>query len=136
MSKVWGREIWIVNNNLYCCKILQLNKGYICSHHMHRIKDETFYVLSGVVFMKRNDIEFFMEKGDPPVRIRPGEYHSFLGIHYSEILEVSTQHFEDDSYRKDISRELDSDEYNRYLKKFNRRGRLNESNETKNRGNA
>ena len=31
--------------------------------------------------------------------IKPEMYHSFIGVEDSEILEISTQHFEDDSYR-------------------------------------
>ena len=116
VKKVWGSELWIANNELYCCKILRLKKQYICSYHKHDIKDETFYILSGMVLMKHNDRSFFMEPDSEPVRIKPGEYHSFLGIHHSEILEISTQHFDNDSYRKDESRKLSDEEYGKYYK--------------------
>ena len=46
VDKVWGREEWIVNNEKYCGKKLILKKGYSCSMHHHKIKDETFYILS------------------------------------------------------------------------------------------
>src|SRR4051812_37450647 len=43
-DKIWGREIWITNTALYCGKHLLLNKGYQCSLHYHKIKDETFHL--------------------------------------------------------------------------------------------
>ena len=46
-EKGWGHELWIVNNNLYCGKILHFNKGKKCSWHYHKIKQETFYVQKG-----------------------------------------------------------------------------------------
>ena len=46
-EKGWGYELWIVNNNLYCGKILHFNKGKKCSWHYHKIKQETFYVQKG-----------------------------------------------------------------------------------------
>ena len=118
VEKVWGKETWIVNISLYCCKLLDIKKGFVCSYHKHDIKDEMFYVLSGVVMMNHDGDEFFMEKDSSPLRIKPGEYHSFLGIHNSRMIEISTQHFEDDSYRKDKSRELDDIEYVKNLNKF------------------
>ena len=46
-EKGWGYELWIVNNNLYCGKILHFDKGKKCSWHYHKIKQETFYVQKG-----------------------------------------------------------------------------------------
>ena len=49
--KVWGEEHWIVNKE-YCGKKLVLKKGFRCSMHFHKIKDETFYVISGKVLIE------------------------------------------------------------------------------------
>ena len=46
--KDWGVEYWIVNET-YCGKKLKLFQGMQCSLHHHKIKDETFYVVSGEV---------------------------------------------------------------------------------------
>jgi len=121
INKVWGSELVITNNKLYCSKILNLKKQFICSYHRHEIKDETFYVLSGVILLRYNGKEIFMEAEDNPVRIRPGEYHSFLGIHHSRILEVSTQDFKEDSYRQDSSRKMSDSDYKVYYKMFRER---------------
>ena len=101
-GKDWGYEHWIANNEKYCGKILHLWKGYQCSYHYHKIKHETFYVLKGKVLMVVNSKEWVMEEGDSVV-IEPGDKHRFTGLKNSEILEISTQHFEDDSYRLSIS---------------------------------
>jgi hypothetical protein len=41
VPKGWGREIWIANGDLYCGKILEINKGKKCSLHFHKIKTES-----------------------------------------------------------------------------------------------
>ncbi|MEQ1848248.1 MAG: cupin domain-containing protein, partial [Nitrospira sp.] len=98
VKKIWGDEEWIVNNNLYCGKILNLKKDYFCSFHFHKIKDETFFVLSGKVELKKGKKIMILNPGDS-VRIKPLDKHSFLGLKKSKIIEFSTEHFETDSYR-------------------------------------
>jgi mannose-6-phosphate isomerase-like protein (cupin superfamily) len=112
VDKVWGNEVWFANSNLYCGKILNLKQGYQCSIHHHKEKDETFYVLDGKVRMVINDEERIMEKGDT-VKLKPNDWHTFGGILPSVILEVSTQHFDNDSYRKNESGKWD--EYENYI---------------------
>lgn len=112
VDKIWGSEIWFANSNLYCGKILNLKQGYRCSMHCHKEKDETFYILDGRVHMIINDEERIMEKGDT-VKLKPNDYHSFGGILPSVILEVSTQHFDEDSYRKTNSGKWD--DYENYI---------------------
>ena len=98
--KVWGSEIWIANTANYCGKILILKHGYRCSIHYHKKKDETFYILEGTVLMETNGDVVIMKPGDA-IRIRPGMRHRFTGLGGwdSKILEVSTHHDEEDSYR-------------------------------------
>jgi len=105
VEKVWGSELWIVNNDLYCGKLLYLKKDYRCSYHYHKLKTESFYLLKGKVklIINHNDIPF--RKGDA-VDIFPGMVHSFEGIEDSIIIEISTQHFDSDSYRFDKSRKV------------------------------
>lgn len=102
-AKVWGGEIWLVNTDRYCGKILELKKDYTCSYHYHKKKDETFYVLSGRVFMILDGERMVLSAGDVQ-RVRPGQKHSFAGIEDSKIIEFSTHHEEEDSYRLDKSR--------------------------------
>jgi rfaE bifunctional protein kinase chain/domain len=112
VDKEWGNEIWFANSYRYCGKILNLKQGYKCSDHHHKEKDETFYVLDGKVRMIINDQERIMNKGDS-VKLKPNDWHSFGGILPSVILEVSTQHFDEDSYRKNKSGKWE--DYENYL---------------------
>ena len=107
--KVWGEEEILVSNELYAAKYMKLKQNYRCSIHMHKIKDETFKVLSGVVLLLHNDIETTLVKG-MTVRIKPGEYHRFTGITNAVILEVSTQDTPEDSYRKTKSEKVPKNE--------------------------
>lgn len=97
VKKVWGEERWIVNKE-YCGKILILKKGFRCSLHSHKEKDETFYLLSGKVFLELDGKGWVMEPGDK-VHIRPGSLHRFTGLKRSQLLEFSTHHEDEDSYR-------------------------------------
>ena len=107
VPKVWGYEKWIENNDKYCSKLLSLNKGYQCSLHYHKIKDETFLVTKGHVrFEKDGEVLHLREGGF--VRIAPGVKHRFAGIEDSLIVEVSTYHDEADSYRIEESRKMDA----------------------------
>lgn len=105
VEKIWGSEEWIVNNELYCYKKLYLKKGYQCSIHQHYIKDETFIIESGQVEMYTMPsqvtivpVKRTMNQGDQ-IRIKPNVYHKFTGISDAVIIEISTQHMDEDSYR-------------------------------------
>jgi D-lyxose ketol-isomerase len=116
--KGWGHEIWMANCELYCGKLLVVYRDLKCSVHYHKLKDETFYLQVGLVLMRLwedpvelekqaaafqplrpNPNEFLMHPGDKVV-IPPYTPHQFMGVApQSTIIEISTQHFEDDSYR-------------------------------------
>lgn len=102
VEKVWGYEKWLENNEKYCCKLLVLNKGYQCSLHYHKDKDEMFLVTKGHVRMELDGEVSHMRPGNF-VRLSPGTVHRFTGMEDSEIIEVSTTHFEEDSYRLETS---------------------------------
>ena len=107
VEKVWGKEIWIVNRD-YCGKILILNKGFRCSMHHHKNKDETFYILKGKVLLEIGIQKNIMLPGDSKL-IKPGQNHRFTGLEDSEIMEFSTHHEDSDSYRDEISGKVDLD---------------------------
>ena len=105
VAKVWGYEKWLENNPKYCCKILSLNKGYQCSLHYHKEKDEMFLVTKGQVKLELAKEVTYLRKGNF-IRIPPGTVHRFYGVEDSEILEVSTHHKEEDSYRLEESKRV------------------------------
>lgn len=102
--KVWGRELWIANNPDYCGKILEFNNGANFSMHFHAIKKETWYVLEGEFLLEYYDYQTAVRKhtalfpGDV-VHVEPNTLHKLSAVTEGRILEVSTQHFENDSYR-------------------------------------
>ena len=113
--KEWGSEHWIVNRG-YCGKKLVLFRGYRCSVHHHRIKDETFYVIKGRVLMDVNGLQKILLPGDKQ-HIAVGDIHRFTGLEDSEIIEFSTHHREDDSYRDVPSGKVPDEEFQLLLKK-------------------
>jgi len=101
VKKVWGSELWIVNKD-YCGKKLILKRGYRCSLHCHKIKDEVFYLIRGRVLMEVGDRKWIMKPGDS-VHVLPNTWHRFTGLTDAQIIEFSSHHEDDDSYRRELS---------------------------------
>jgi len=103
-EKGWGHEIIFANNEKYCGKLLNFNAGKKFSMHYHLLKDETWYVAKGklkLIWIDPNNANIssvVLEVGDV-VRNLPGHPHQLEAIEDSTIFEVSTQHFDHDSYR-------------------------------------
>jgi len=51
VGKDWGYEIWVENNEKYCCKHLRVMPNKWCSFHYHKNKKETFYVIEGELLL-------------------------------------------------------------------------------------
>jgi len=101
VAKEWGEEHWIVNRE-YCGKKLLLKRGFRCSLHRHPVKDETFHLESGRVYLEVGGSEHFLRPGDT-VHIPTGTPHRFSGLEASVILEFSTHHEDDDCLRDEPS---------------------------------
>ena len=104
VKKVWGEELWIVNNSLYCLKQLILHPGFQSSLHWHQVKDETFLIDSGSCRLVLDGISYTLDPGDSK-RIRPGVIHRFQALDsiLCVILEVSTHHDDSDVVRLEES---------------------------------
>ena len=104
VPKAWGYELWIYNTTDYCGKLLVFNKGSKFSMHFHIKKDETWYISSGKISIKHIDtsdasiLDEELVEGDV-WRNKPGEPHQVYACEDSVIFEVSTTHFDEDSYR-------------------------------------
>ena len=104
VPKGWGHELIIVNNEKYCGKILSFKKECKFSMHYHIIKQETWYVRVGRFVFNWIDTEKgithqqVLNEGDV-VTIPIGMPHQLEAITDGEIFEISTQHFDSDSYR-------------------------------------
>jgi mannose-6-phosphate isomerase-like protein (cupin superfamily) len=106
VEKQWGYELWIHNEADYCGKLLvfsDINAHF--SMHYHIKKKETWYVQNGSFTFHWIDVEngnrnsTQLKVGDV-VEIERGLPHQLIALESNSIIfEVSTEHFEDDSYR-------------------------------------
>lgn len=104
VPKGWGHEVIIVNNEKYCGKILHFKTGGKFSMHFHLKKQESWYVASGTFLFRwintanADVIEETLQVGDT-ITNEVGEPHQIVCLAEGDIFEVSTQHFDSDSYR-------------------------------------
>ena len=105
IEKTWGWENWLVNNELYCGKILTCFQGNWSSEglfHYHKLKDETFYILEGELLLDIAGNQIIMRQGDT-IRISPNTKHRFMALTpICKIIEISTHHNDEDSYRTSL----------------------------------
>lgn len=104
-KKGWGKEVLIVNNKHYCGKLMVFDDRKSCSMHFHANKTETFYVLNGSFVITMIDTtvgkenEYILREKDSITipRLVP---HRITGTSkMSVLMEISTEHADDDSYR-------------------------------------
>lgn len=105
VPKGWGFEKWIVNKEEYCGKLLYIAKDKKCSWHYHKLKDEVFYLQSGLLDVYYSEDDDFtyakrttLQPGDN-FHVKVGLRHQMVALQDSELFEFSTQHFDSDSYR-------------------------------------
>ena len=101
VEKVWGSEQIYVNRD-YCGKVLNLKRGFRCSLHLHQKKHETFLVIDGLVYMEVGEVAMTFRSGEA-IEVPPGTLHRFTGLQDSKIVEFSSHHDDEDSYRKELS---------------------------------
>jgi mannose-6-phosphate isomerase-like protein (cupin superfamily) len=105
VDKIWGYELWVHNDEDYCGKLLVFSKqGNKFSMHYH-LKKETWYVQEGGFEFHWIDVETaerkrkIIKEGDS-VLIQRGLPHQLIALKDNSIVfEVSTEHFDEDSYR-------------------------------------
>jgi len=104
VPKGWGKEIIFVNNDEYCGKLLCFEKGKKFSMHYHIKKKETWYVSKGSFILiwieTENGITHteYLKVGDVITNER-GEPHQLIALEDAEVFEVSTKHYDEDSFR-------------------------------------
>lgn len=105
VDKLWGYEQTITNNEKYCSKIIHIDKDKKGSWHYHKIKDETFFILSGTVKLKTSVDDYYTSAKEvilgagETFRIAPNLRHQIIGITDCDILETSTTDSDEDSIR-------------------------------------
>jgi len=105
VKKAWGYELWIRNTEKYCGKLLVFNKDARFSMHYHLLKEETWYVSKGefyYIVINTDTAEkerYRITEGDV-IHLNQGQPHQLIAITQdATIFEISTQHFDEDSYR-------------------------------------
>jgi quercetin dioxygenase-like cupin family protein len=104
IAKGWGHELIIHNSEKYCGKLLVFKAGCKFSMHYHLLKQETWYVNKGTFIYRWIDtnqgteLSTRLTVGDVVTQY-PGQPHQLEALEDGEIFEVSTQHFDSDSYR-------------------------------------
>ena len=113
VPKAWGEEVWIHNDEEYCGKLLRFFKaGNKFSLHYHLIKKESWYVGKGsfeyIWLDTENGIEHSQViKEGTCLTIKRAQPHQLIALEdMTEIFEVSTEHFDEDSYRIRIGDKL------------------------------
>lgn len=111
VSKGWGYELWIENNDLYCGKHLHVVPNKWCSIHYHKKKKETFYVIKGELLLEylENTSLNEWESGKKDLILKEGDgftigtlvLHRFTSNTSApcDFIEISTHHEDSDSYR-------------------------------------
>lgn len=95
VPKPWGHETIWAQSDRYAGKILHINAGHELSVQYHNRKDETIYLLSGVIIYrvqkKREDtLEDVQLRVGESFRITPGTIHQMVAVTDCDVLEVST----------------------------------------------
>jgi len=109
--KTWGWEHWFANTGKYCGKLIYVefckwsSKG---AYHHHKIKDETFFIIEGSLFIEYEDKEGKPKSKllfpDDSFRVSPNIKHRFTSYTSKgcKFIEASTHHDDEDSYRDKI----------------------------------
>jgi mannose-6-phosphate isomerase-like protein (cupin superfamily) len=99
VDKPWGYELIWADTDRYVGKILHVKRGEALSLQMHRIKDETMYVLAGRVRMEVGESADRLERlelaAGQAIRLLPGTVHRVEALEDADILEASTPHLDD-----------------------------------------
>ncbi len=96
IEKPWGYEIIWAETLDYVGKLLHINAGHRLSKQYHQIKEETVYVLKGVLCNYEDDGSITKVLPGDALHICVGQIHRFgANESYVELIEVSTPYLDD-----------------------------------------
>lgn len=103
-QKKWGEEVILHNDSEYCGKLLRFNGGAKFSMHFHAINNETWCINHGhfelhFIDTKTTEKHIVSLIQGMVVDVERFSPHQLIALTDGEIFEMSTQHFDDDSYR-------------------------------------
>ena len=96
IEKPWGHELIWAKTKDYVGKILHIKAGHRLSKQYHETKEETVYVLSGIIYNYEADGTITKVLPGESFHVSVGQIHRF-GANESnvEIVEVSTAYLDD-----------------------------------------
>jgi mannose-6-phosphate isomerase len=99
VHKPWGYELIWAHTDRYVGKILHIDAGQALSLQYHRCKDETLYLLGGILELEVGDDEqalqtLLLQPGES-VHVWPGRRHRLTARTACDVLEVSTPELDD-----------------------------------------
>jgi len=96
VKKPWGKEVIWADTANYVGKILHINAGHRLSLQFHRVKEETIYVLSGILYVYDNEGKITRLTPGQTFHVKPLQVHRFGANECNvQIMEVSTPHLDD-----------------------------------------
>ena len=112
IKKPWGYEKLWAHTDKYVGKFLHIKAQHRLSKQYHNIKDESVYVLSGVLHLYTNHYETHHEyREGESFRIEPGQIHRFeAGEEPVDLIEVSTPELDDVVRLEDDYNRVDTSE--------------------------
>lgn len=98
--KPWGRELLIAHTDHYIGKCLWMKAGTSGPLQYHQVKDETFYLFSGLAQLTLRDeasgalVNRLMQPGES-YHVPPGAVHQVAALEECVFFEASTPVFDD-----------------------------------------
>ena len=104
-GKIWGQTELIHANDVLEFHRIDFKKNVQCSKHKHKYKWNGFYVVSGKLMIKvwKTDqglIDETILKAGDWTRIKPGEYHQFIGLQDGVAFELYWAQFDHDDIER------------------------------------
>jgi N-acetylneuraminate synthase len=96
----FGAIIIDVINRKYCKKLIIQLPRQKHPYHFHKKKEETFQLLYGDLELELDGRRTNPRVGDT-ILVKPGEWHKFHTLHGAIFEEISTTHYNDDSFYED-----------------------------------
>jgi len=100
LFRQYGAVIIDVINREYCKKLIIQLPRQKHPYHYHKKKEETFQILFGDLEITKNGNRTLLSPGDTFL-IEPGNWHKFSSLDGVVFEEISTTHYDDDSYYHD-----------------------------------
>ena len=96
----FGAVIIDVINRKYCKKLIIQLPRQKHPYHFHKKKEETFQILYGGLEVEKNGNPVYLEIGDLFL-VKPNNWHKFSTLDGVIFEEISTTHYNDDSFYQD-----------------------------------